>query len=381
MTDMHDPSQPPRPDGPQAGPPHGHPSEGRPPVNPSYAAPPPPPPGGYPPPYYAPPPSRSGTGVIHKVVTSLFATIFISSIVLNVYFAFLISQQVSLSPVVEHTYRQGTTEKRITILPVTGVINDDTASFVRNALQTIDSDPPAALVLRVNSGGGAVGASDQIWHYLTSYKAKHPDVKVVASFGSYAASGGYYISTPSDYVIAETTCITGSIGVMGQLFTFEGLLDKVGVAPVTMVATQSPNKDTANDITRTWNEQDRKVIQALLDNAYERFLSVVVQGRSGVLTEEQARKIADGRVLSAQQAVDDKLVDEIGYLDDAIAKAANMTNLNPDQVRVTVLGAKPSVIQAILGADTKLPSLDAEQVRSTMTELGAPRISYTMMSR
>ncbi len=373
---MHDPN-----DAPQQPQPESRPPEGRPPVNPSYSAPPPPPPPGYPPPYYAPPPAKAGSSVLHKVATSLMATIFISSIALNVYFAVIISQQVSMGPVVEQTYLDGTTEKRIAILPIMGMINDESAAFVRQALQSIDENPPAALVLRVNSGGGGVGASDRIWHQITKFQANHPDVKLVASFGSVAASGGYYVSAPADHIYAETTCITGSIGVMGQLFTVEGLLDKVGVEPVTMVASQSPNKDAANDITRTWTEQDKQVIQVLLDNAYERFLEVVVQGRSAVLTEAEARAVADGRVLTAQQAVDAKLIDDIGYLDDAVTKAADLAGLNPDEVRVTVLGAKPTLMQAILGAEVKLPTLDAEQVRNAVTELGMPRISYTMMSR
>lgn len=368
MSDPMNHNQPPQP-------------EGRPPVNPSYSAPPPPPPPGYPPPYYAPPPAKAASGIIAKVATSLIATVFISSILLNVYFAIIISQQVSLGPVVEQTYQAGETEKRIVILPIMGIINDEAASFVRNAIKALDENPPAAIVLRVNSGGGAVGASDRIWHQLDQYKAKHPDVKIVASFGSYAASGGYYVSALADHIYAETTCITGSIGVMGQLFTVEGLLDKVGVEPVTMVATQSPNKDAANDITRTWTEQDREVIQVLLDNAYDRFLEVVVQGRADVLSEEEVRLIADGRVLTAQQAMEAKLVDDIGYLDDAVTEAAKLVSLPPDKVHVTVLGAKPTFMQALLGADTKLPTMNAEQIRSALTELGVPQISYTMTVR
>jgi protease IV len=368
MSDQPDSPRPPMP-------------EGRPPIDPSYSAPPPPPPHGYPPPYYAQAPAKPGGGIISKVATSLIATVFISSIVLNVYFAIIFSQQVSIGPVVEQTYQAGETDQRIAILPIMGVITDETATFVRNALQTLDKSPPAAIVLRVNSGGGTVGASDRIWHQLNTYQANHPDVKIVASFGSYAASGGYYVSAMSDHIYAETTCITGSIGVMGQLFTVEGLLEKVGVQPVTMVATNSPNKDTANDITRTWNDQDREVIQVLLDSAYDRFLQVVVEGRSGVLNEEEVRQLADGHVLTAQQALDAKLVDDIGYLDDAITKAAKLVNLPPDKVHVTVLGAKPTFMQAVMGVDTKLPTLNAEQVRSALTDLGVPRLSYTMTVR
>lgn len=366
MTDPNDTSHPPRP-------------EGRPPVDPSFSAPPPPPPH-YPPPYYGPPPSKPAGGVLTKVATSLIATVFISSILLNVYFAIIFSKQVSLGPVVEQSYADGETDKRIAILPINGVINDETAYFVRQAIKKLNDDPPAALVLRVNSGGGTVGAADRIWHELDAFRVAHPDVKIVASFGSYAASGGYYVAALADHIYAETTCITGSIGVMGQLFTVEGLLDKVGVSPITMVATGSPQKDAANDITRAWTDQDRAVVQTLLDSAYERFLDVVAQGRADVLNEDQVRELANGRIFTAQQALDAKLVDTIGYLDDAITEAAKLAGLPPDKARVTVLGSKPTLMQALMGVDTKMPEISAEQIRSALTELGVPRLTYSMMA-
>jgi len=352
--------------------------QSRPPIDPSFSAAAPPPPPGYPPAYFAPPPGRPVGGVITKVATSLIATVFISSIVLNIYFAIIFSRQVSLAPVVEQTHRAGETTERIVILPVTGVINDDTSTFVREAMQSLEDDPPAALVLRVNSGGGTVGASDRIWHYLDAFRASHPDIKIVASYGSYAASGGYYVSALADHIYAEPTCITGSIGVMGQLFTFEGLLEKIGVEPITMIATDSPDKDRANDITRAWTQQDRQVVQTLLDSAYDRFLEVVVAGRSSVLSEEEVKALATGRVFTAKQALEAKLIDSIGYLDEAIGEAAKLAGLPPDKVRVTVLGSKPSLMQAIMGVKTNMPSLSTEQMRSALLDLGVPRISYSL---
>ena len=100
-----------------------------------------------------------------------------------------------------------------------------------------------------------------------------------------------------------------------------------------------------------------------------------------MLSEEEVREIADGRILTAQQALDAKLVDDIGYLDDAVTAAAKLVSLPPDKVHVTVLGAKPTFMQALLGADTDLPTMNAEQVRSALTQLGVPRLSYTMTVR
>ncbi|GAB4189779.1 MAG: hypothetical protein Kow00105_04180 [Phycisphaeraceae bacterium] len=350
--------------------------DGRPPIDPSFSPPPPPPPP--PPAYYPPPPAKPTATVMSKVATSLMATLFITSIVLNIYFAVIFSQQVSLAPVAEQTYQEGETDERIVILPINGMIGDDLADFVHNAVKALNDNPPAAIVLRVNSGGGTIGASDRIWYALDSFRKKHPDIKMVASFGSYAASGGYYVAAQADHIIAETTCVTGSIGVMGQLFTVEGLLDKVGVSPVTMVATNSPRKDTANDITRAWTEEDRQVVQTLLDNAYERFLQVVIAGRSDVAEEEELRQVADGRVLTAQQAVEAKLVDQVGYLDDAIAEAAKLAGLDPEKTKVTVLSSKPSLMEALLGVRAEPPTISTEQIRKALLELGVPRLSYSI---
>ena len=361
---------------------HDNPNPGRAPIDPSFSSPPPPPPPnpGYPPAYYAPPQAKAGSGVVTKVATSLIATIFVSSILMNIYFAVILSQQVSLSPVVEEVHKIGESDKRVVILPISGTITDETANFVRQAMQTLEANPPGAIVLRVNSGGGTVGASDRIWHQLDSFKKKYPDIKIVASFGSYAASGGYYVSALSDEIYAETTCITGSIGVMGQLFTVEGLLDKVGVSPITMVATDSPNKDNANDITRAWTEQDRQVVQSLLDSAYDRFLEVVVAGRSDVLSEDEIKALATGKIFTAKEALDVKLIDSIGYLDDAVDQAATLAGISPDKAHVTIIGAKPSLLNAIMGASSDVPTPSAEQIRSALLELGVPRLSYSMMT-
>src|SRR5690606_2688533 len=108
---------------------------------------------------------------------------------------------------------------------------------------------PKALILRIDSGGGTVGASDRIWNELARFR-QETEIPIVASFGSIAASGGYYIAAGADHIIAEPTCITGSIGVMANVMTFDRLLDKVGVTPEVLVAQGSPEKDVANNVFR-----------------------------------------------------------------------------------------------------------------------------------
>ena len=153
---------------------------------------------------------------------------------------------------------------------IEGVISEETQSFVREALQSIEmnkEDMPRAIILRVDSPGGYVGPSDRILHDIENFKKKHPSIPIVASFGSVAASGGYYVSAACDYLMAEPTCTTGSIGVILHAFTFGKLMDNLGVEPKVVVADGSPKKDVANNPFRALNEADEAKLKALLNTS------------------------------------------------------------------------------------------------------------------
>jgi signal peptide peptidase SppA len=168
---------------------------------------------------------------------------------------------------------------QILVVPIEGGIDDPMARFVAECAREIDSgNRPDAIILRVDSGGGGVSPSDRIWKVVQDWQAK--GIPVVASFGGTAASGGYYVACSCDQIVAEPTCITGSIGVIAQMFTLQGLTDKVGIVPMTIVASGSPRKDVANDMFRTWTEQDRAVVQGILDDAYATFTKRVLDGRA-----------------------------------------------------------------------------------------------------
>ena len=138
----------------------------------------------------------------------------------------------------EQVYRDGSRDT-IMILPVEGVIDGDRAEFVRHAVDHIlDSSNVRGVVLRVDSPGGGVTASDEIWYQVQ--RLKNARLPVVASYGGVAASGGYYVSCGADHIMAQKTSITGSIGVIAQIFTMHGLMDKVGIEPVTRIDTDSP---------------------------------------------------------------------------------------------------------------------------------------------
>lgn len=342
---------------------------------------PPPPPAGYPPMMYAPQQPKRGGSIVSRIFVSLITSILLFSIGMNVYLGALFLASMRGPNEVPYETGDGIHGKRIVILPVRGMIDDRAAEFVHEAVKVLRDDPPAAIILRIESGGGSVSASDRIWHDLTTLR-KDKNVPIVASYGGVAASGGYYISAPSDFIIAEPTCITGSIGVMGQIITIDGLLEKVGITPETLVATESPKKSVANDIYRPWNDEDRTTVRGLLDNAYERFVTVVSEGRKNHLTPEEVRKLANGSVYTAQQAVALKLIDAEGYLSDAIEKAKSLASLSAQSnpLVTEIHAVKQFSLSSLLGASSQVAPSDisADQIRRWVGELSSPRLEYTV---
>ena len=186
-----------------------------------------------------------------------------------------------------------------------------------------DDDAVKAVVLRVNSPGGSAVASEQIAHAVTQLKAKKP---VVVSMGGMAASGGYMISALGDYIVAEPTTITGSIGIFGLIPNLSGLVtDKLGI---TFDGTKT-NRYTdfeENLVLSKDNADEIRFMQSYVDRGYETFLNIVAKGRK--MSRDQVHEIAQGRVWLATDAQPIKLVDKLGSLDDAVAKAAELAKLS-----------------------------------------------------
>lgn len=182
-----------------------------------------------------------------------------------------------------------------------------------------------AIVIAIDSPGGEVTASDVIRHAIVTAKKKN-NVPVVASLGPLAASGGYYVATGADWIVAHRTTITGSIGVIFHLWNYRGLMDKVGVKPVVyksgkMKDMLSPEKHES-EITA----EEKEVAQRLVMSDYERFIEVVAEGRRMKAAELKAG-LADGRVLSGEEALKHKFVDQLGYFEDAVAKAKSLAKI------------------------------------------------------
>lgn len=188
-------------------------------------------------------------------------------------------------------------------------------------------DKNKALVIFVDSPGGGIYETDEIYLKLMEYKEKK-GAPIYVSMGSIAASGGYYVSAAGNKIYINRNTITGSIGVtMGTFYDVSGFLDKHGIKSVTMTAGRNKSM---GDITSPMTQEQIEIIQSLLNEAYDQFIDVIAQGRG--ISKETVRNIADGRLYSAKQAIELDLVDEIGTLDDAIQGIKNDHGLNDCEV-------------------------------------------------
>ena len=183
-------------------------------------------------------------------------------------------------------------------------------------------DAIKAVVLRVNSPGGSADASEQIWHAVTTLQKK--GLPVVVSMGDYAASGGYYISCGADYIYAEPTTLTGSIGIFGTVPNASKLMDKIGL-DIDGVSTNKHSALTINAVYKGMNKQEFALMQSMVERGYDLFTKRCADGR-GVLQEE-IKKVGEGRVWLGKDALEIGLVDELGNINNAIAKAAELANL------------------------------------------------------
>jgi protease IV len=236
---------------------------------------------------------------------------------------------------------EGTSGPKIVLLDVDGVISDteergtfsltERPSIVAETKTMLDraadDDDVVALILRINSPGGSVSASDTLYHEVKAWKEENKK-PVFAFVNGLAASGGYYLAMAADRVIAHPAAVTGSIGVIMPGLSIEGLMDKYGVADQTIVS--GPFKDTGS-LFRDMRPDEKKQMQSVIDDLYSRFTSVVAAGRPQ-LDPAKIKTLADGRVYSANQALANGLVDELGYIEDAIKQVQKQVGVTQSRV-------------------------------------------------
>lgn len=230
--------------------------------------------------------------------------------------------------------------KSIARIEVSGAIAGSTRKDVLEALERVEDKKFPALLLRIDSPGGTVGDSQEIYNALLKLRDKIP---VVASFGNISASGGVYIGMGAKHIVANPGTITGSIGVILRGNNIERLLDKVGVS--FKVIKSGPYKDILA-FDRELTEPEQNILQELIDVSYGQFVRTVAEARG--LSEEHVRSFADGRIFTGEQAVELGVVDRLGTEEDARQWAAELAGLDPEKTEVEKIEPKKSGLQKFI---------------------------------
>ena len=297
---------------------------------------------------------------------SVVANVILFFMLIGVVTVFLAGQGDILT---EEVIREGPAKDKIAVITVQGVIQRELANEVYGQLKAARHDDRVkGLIVRVNSPGGTVSASDQIYKEICKFREEE-NKPVVAFMQGVAASGGYYTSVACEKIIAEPTTITGSIGVISLYFVVQELLeDKLGVLPITVKSGQK--KDWPSSFRAPSPEELQYMRDKVITPAYERFVQVVAEGRKASLTPDNVRELADGSIFGAQEALEVKLIDDIGYLDEAIELIKSLAGI--DKARVVEYRRPFSLTDFLSYRKSNLLKID----KTTLYELSTPQILY-----
>ena len=287
-----------------------------------------------------------------------------------------------IQPLQEQTV-EGTGAGKVLLMDLSGVISEEPLislgaqaprvsilARVREELKKAEDDHRIqALVVRINSPGGTATASDILYRELSAFKARKK-IPVVAAIMDVGASGGYYVALAADTIVAHPTTVTGSIGVVMLTLNAEGLLQKVGIAPL---AIKSGAKKDMGSPFRGLSDEERQIFQGVIDDLYGRFVSLIAKERR--MPEDKVRAFADGRIYTARQAKELGLVDRVGYLEEAVEAAKQAARLSEARV---VMYHRPREYRSNIYSGTPVP----EPIQPSLLQLSSlligpgPRFLY-----
>ena len=287
-----------------------------------------------------------------------------------------------IQPLREQTI-EGTGAGKVLLMDLSGVISEEPLislgaqaprvsilARVREELKKAeDDDRIHALVVRINSPGGTATASDILYRELSAFKARKK-IPVVAAIMDVGASGGYYVALAADTIVAHPTTVTGSIGVVMLTLNAEGLLQKVGIAPL---AIKSGAKKDMGSPFRGLSDEERQIFQGVIDDLYGRFVSLIAKERR--MPEDKVRAFADGRIYTARRAKELGLVDRVGYLEEAVEVAKQAARLSEARV---VMYHRPREYRSNIYSGTPVP----EPIQPSLLQLSSlligpgPRFLY-----
>lgn len=285
--------------------------------------------------------------------------------------------KVAEKPWTTQIYQKGTGAK-LALINLQGVISESESSSTINTgynhrvfLQQIEDafsqKDIKGIIIQMNSPGGGVYESDEVYHRLMQLKAKYKKPLVVY-MSQQAASGAYYISMAADKIYANQNTLTGSIGVIISTYNYSQLAEKIGIQDVTFKS--AVNKDILNPM-RPATDQEKAIMQELVNESYNGFVDVVVKGRN--MERNQVLQLADGRIYSGNQAKQLKLVDELGYLENAIKGTADLVKTNDPQV-ILYENPVPNILDWLMSV--RAPALDLLGIKQQLDQQQATELMY-----
>ncbi len=271
-------------------------------------------------------------------------------------------------------------ESRVLRIPILGAIAETqspllggsggTVTEVRRALRyAAANDDIDGIWLAIDSPGGGVTDSDEIHRLLKQFKADHPTVRILASFGDVAASGGYYVACAADRIVARRSTITGSIGVIMSAWNVAEAAKKLGVEEIAIKSDHTPYKDILS-MTRPMSSSEKSMLTSIVDELYMQFVDVVDEGRPN-LDRDRVMQLANGAIYSAGQALENGLIDEIG---DPSTFEAWFADLGP--VEFVEHRRRPTLRDMLFGAEAKGPKDLSEAAAQLMASATGPRFLY-----
>jgi protease-4 len=267
--------------------------------------------------------------------------------------------------------------KKIAIINISGTIWDVEDGFAKKQIDRVREDNDVvAVVLRIDSPGGTITGSDYLYHHLRQLVTQR-ELPMVVSMGSMCASGGYYIAMvvgdQPNSIFAEPATWTGSIGVIIPHFDLSTPLSAYGIRDDSIVS--GPYKDLGS-FTKRMTPEERKILQTLVDESFQDFKAKVVSGRPKFKEDATALEAAStGQVFTAKQALELGLIDKIGFIEAAIARAAELANYKVDNVRCVKYDPTPSLVGALVGVESGAPPR-GESDLARLIDLTAPRAYY-----
>lgn len=354
-----------------------------PPGAPPFGGPPPgPPPMMMPPPmgFYPPPPHRGG--FVRAIFMTLATSIFGLSIAANIYLLILTGFLGGGTESRHQVVVKGDPKQKIVALQVSGILDEQSMARFEKVLRRLEDDADLkALVLEIDSPGGSVNASDQMYARVLKFKQDRK-VPVVVSMGGVAASGGYYIACAADKIVAQRTTITGSIGVLMPRYDLSKLAERWGVEDNSMHSTGATYK-TAGSWLKPETAEEHQYFLSVLDDMFATFKEVVRAGR-GKNLKRSIDEVANGKIYTASEALEAGLIDQIGYPNDAYDLAGSIAGLTDKHVvrfepapsLLEALGAESSAAKPIGSSGVHVTGVNLNVDKSWLYELMSTRPMY-----